>query len=329
MSVKFVRFTEGPSHRVVLGLCEAQIQEYVTLENEQLETLSEKAQEHLARLAVTAKQPITVQWYEPQVNKQNDGTMTACNYCARPLPERFAAPMPFTVGLVIDWITNIADRCGAAEIEAAEWYDKQVHYEQVHLGSVDDNACYAGLRALAEGKSYVIGPYGLVWALSTGAIARMNAIEIAQRQEAERITNEARQAAKCARREFVARVVETLGNESQKERFALRLLPMTEVGNELQRHVLGTWYDRLCEDENLEVMADPVQLSAGAFRIYKWFKAAVDATNLDLIGEITIRPVLGYTENRKIRLSLVEVRIADDPKHSDWACERLYYLDYA
>jgi hypothetical protein len=155
----------------------------------------------------------------------------------------------------------------------------------------------------------------------------MDAIETARRQEAERITNEARLAAKQARREFIARVVETLGIESQKERLALNLLPMSEVGNELQRHVLDTLYDRLCVDEDLELEVDPVKLSAGAFRVYKGFKAAVDAADLDLIGEITIRPVVGYTENRGARRLLCSVRITDDPAHSDWACERLYYLD--
>jgi hypothetical protein len=326
MPMKFVRFTAGPSHRVTLGLCEAQTQEYVTLENEQLETLSQEAQKHLARLAVTDKQPITVQWYEPRVDRQTGNTMVVVPYYGQPLPERFATP-PFTVELVIDWITNIAERCSAAEVEAAEWYDAQVRYEQTHLWCTDDNACHFGLKALSEGKSFTTGPYGVTWALSTASTVRMNAIELARRQEAERITNEARQAAKRARREFVARVVETLGSESQKERFALELLPMAEVGDELQRHVLGTWYDRLCKDEDLEVAIDPVRLPAGAFMVYKGFKAAVDAADLALIGEITIRPVYGYTNIREARRMLCEVRIADDPDHSDWACERLYYLD--
>jgi hypothetical protein len=328
MSVKFVRFTEGPSHRVALGLCEAQIQEYVTLENDQLEALPQEAQKHLARLTVTDKQPITVQWYEPRFNRQNDdNAMEMVAYCAQRLPERFAAPVPFTAKLVIDWITDIAERCSAAEVEAAEWYDAQVRYEQVPLWCKDDNACYAGLKALTEGKSFVPGPYGVTWALSTASIVRMNAIELARRQEAERITNEARQAAKQARREFVARVVETLGIESQKERLALNLLPMSEVGDELQRHVLGTWYDRLCADDDLELEVDPVKLPAGAFRVYKGFKAAVDAADLALIGEIAIYPVYGYGENRSARRLLCSVRITDDPAHSDWSCERLYYLD--
>jgi hypothetical protein len=328
--MKFVRFTAGPSHRVVLGLCEAQTQEYVTLENEQLETLSQEAQKHLARLAVTDKQPITVQWYEPRVNRQNDdNAMAVVAYCAQRLPERFAAPVPFTAELVIDWITNIAERCSAAEVEAAEWYDAQVRYEQTHLWCTDDNACHFGLKALSEGKSFTTGPYGVTWALSTASTVRMNAIETARRQEAERITNEARQAAKQARREFVAGVVEAIGDDSQKERLALNLLPMAEVGDLLQEHVLGTLCTHLCADGDLEVAVDPARLSAGAFRVYRLFTTAITEVNLEEIGEIeiTARPVYGYTNIREARRVLCEVRIADNSDHSDWACERLYYLD--
>lgn len=329
MSMKFVRFTRSPSHRAVLGLCEESIQEYATLENEQLETLPQAAQQHLARLAVTDKQPITVQWYAPIAHK---GTLSAVvrvtDYRVNgDLPARFASPVQLTTEIIIEWIEDLTDRCAAAELEAADWYAQQVHAEQSRLASTPDSACYFGLKALTEGKSFVVGPHGLVWSLSSGAIARMNAIELARRQEVERITNEARQAAKQARRAFVARVVEALGIESQKERLALNLLPMSEVGDELQRHVLGTRYDRLCTDDDLEIEVDPVKLPAGAFRVYKGFKAAVDAADLTLIDEITIRPVYGYVENRSARRLLVEVRIADDPAHSDWACERLYYLD--
>jgi hypothetical protein len=327
--MKFVRFTEGPSHRVALGLCEAQTQEYVILENDQLEALLESAQKHLARLAVTDKRPITVQWYEPRVTRQSGNMMAVVDYFAQPLPERFAAPVSLTPELVIDWITNIAERCSAAEVEAAKWYDEQVHYEQVHLQTADDNACYVGLKALSEGKSFVTGPYGVTWTLSTAAMARMNAIELTRSQEAERITNEARQAAKRARREFVVDMVSVLGNASQKERLALHLLPMAEVGDLLQEHVLGTLCTHLCTDNDLEVAVDPARLSAGAFRIYRLFTTAITEANLEEIGEIeiTARPVYGYTGNREARRMLCEVRIADNSNHSDWACERLYYLD--
>jgi hypothetical protein len=311
----------------VLGLCEESIQEYAVLENEHLETLSQSAQEHLARLAVTDRQPLTVQWYEPRVNRQNDdNAMAVVAYCAQRLPERFAAPV-FTVELVIDWIMNLADRCSAAELEATEWYDAQVRHEQVHLQTADDTVCHFGLKALSEGKSFVTGPYGVTWTLSTAAMARMNAIEVARRQEAERITNEARLAAKQARRGFVARVVDLIGNESHKDRLALNLLPMAEVGQLLQVSVFGSLCVRLCEDEDLELSVDPARLPAGSFEIFKLFKAAVDKADLTLIGEITIRPVVGYTNSRTQRHLLCEVRITDDPAHSDWSCERLYYLD--
>jgi hypothetical protein len=313
----------------VLGLCEESIQEYAVLENEHLETLSQSAQEHLARLAVTDKQPITVQWYVPVAHR---GTLNAVvrvtDYRVNgDLPARFASPVQLTAELVVEWIEDLTDRCAAAELEAADWYAQQVHAEQSRLTSTPDSACYFGLKALTEGKSFVVGPHGLVWSLSSGAIARMDAIETARRQEAERVANEARQAAKIARREFVARVVDLIGNESHKDRLALNLLPMVEVGQLLQVSVFGSLCARLCEDEDLELSADPARLPAGYFEIFKLFKAAVDKADLTLIGEITIRSVVGYTNSRTQRHLLCEVRIADDPAQSDWSCEALYYLD--
>jgi hypothetical protein len=326
MSMNFVRFTDGPKARVALGLCPAQSQEYATLENEQLEALSQGAQEHLARLVVADKPPITVQWYIPKIAQFTHGFFT--DYYVRcDLPPNFAAPVPFTVELVVEWLEDLSRRCAVAELEAAEWHAAQVHAEQVHLQCADDDSCHFGLKALSEGKSYTVGPYGVTWALSTAATVRMDAIDRYRRQEVERVANEARIAAKCARRAFVDKVVSILGNESHKERLALNLLPMAEVGQLLQVSVFGSLHDRLCEDEDLESSTDPARLPAGSFEIFKLFKAAVDKADLTLIGEITIRPVVGYTNNRTQRHLLCEVRIADDPAQSDWSCEALYYLD--
>ena len=326
MSMQLVRFTDGPKARVALGLCPAQSQEYVVLENEQLEALSPGAQEHLARLVVVDKPPITVQWYEPRVERQTDNTMAVFNYRGEPLPERYAAPVPLTAELVIDWIENLADRCTAAELEAAEWYAQHARIERVHLQCADDNACYRGLRALTEGQSYTVGPYGVTWALSTAANVRMDAIDRYRRQEVERVAKEARVAEKRARRAFVAKVVSTLGDENQKERLALDLLPMEEVGELLQVHVLGA-LTKHTVDQDLEVTTDPVRLHAKAFELFKLFKLAIDKADLSLVGEITVRPVYGREEHDNQKHLCCEVRIADDPAQSNWSCEELYYLD--
>jgi hypothetical protein len=327
--LEFVRFTNNPTHKVVLGLAPSQTIDRITLSVATIESLSEAAQKCLSRLRVTDKQPIVIQWYEPVAHMGTlDPVVRVTDYrVSGDLPERFAAPVPLTTELVVEWLEDLTDRCATAELEAADWYATQVHAEQSRLTSAPDSACYFGLKALSEGKSFVVGPYGLTWSLSSVATARMDAIETARRQEVERVANEARAEAKRARRAFVARVVDLIGNDSHKERLALDLLPMAEVGQLLQVSVFGSLHDRLCKDEDLESSADPARLPAGSFEIFKLFKAAVDKADLTLIGEITIRPVVGYTNNRTQRHLLCEVRIADDPAQSDWSCEALYYLD--
>jgi hypothetical protein len=329
--LKFVRITENPAHKVVLGLLPRLTVEEIELNNDQLARLAESEQATLARL-VALDNPVTIQGYEPIASTGvNDGIPIALvrSYRAVALAEKFEGPL--TVDLVINWVRDLADRAYQAEVIASTWLADMAHVEWQACQLTDD-PCYLALCDLKQGRSYIVGPYSTTWGLSSGALARMDRIETDRRIAADKINAAAKEARKRARADFVARVVAEIGDDNQKERLALDLLPMAEVEIMLHRNVLGTLYSRLCEDEELQVVTEAARLPAGAFTVFKLFKSAVDAADLQLIGEIKICPVVGYEGAieegaRGARRLLCEVRIADDPKHSDWSSEAVYYLD--
>lgn len=337
MSIEVVRITNNPVHKVVIGLLPPQTIERVTLKNEALEALSPAAQEHVARLLANGGSPLVFQWYEPRpcrVSSAGDPAVFATRaYVSSELPARLASPVPFTVDLVVEWIENLTFEATSREQEAADWYATMNRAEYCHLQSTDEGACYAGLQALTEnGRNYVNGPYGVTWGLSSDGMARMIRIEADRRIESDKRNATAKEQRKARRAEFVLAIVEMLGSENQKERFAEDLLPMCEVEIMLHEHVLNSCYSRLCEDEDLEVTQEAARLPAGAFEVLKMFRARVDMADLSLVGSVKCTPVVGYErpeefEGRGNRRLLVEVQISDDPKHSDWSSTALYYLD--
>lgn len=329
--LKFVRITENPAHKVVLGLLPRLTTEEIELTDEQLGRLAECEQACLARIVQADKPPVTIQGYEPIARPTNQNTALVRDYRVVALAERFSPPNPLTADLVIEWVRDLFARSFEAECVATTWITCQV-LEECKACQLADDLCYAALHDLAQGKSFVSGPFNVTWGLSSGALARMDRIETDRRLAADKINAAAKEARKRARAEFVARVVAEIGDDNQRERLSLDLLPMAEVEIMLHRSVLGTLYSRLCEDEELQVVTEAARLPAGAFTVFKLFKAAVDTADLQLIGEISVRPVVGYEgaieeEARGERRLLCEVRIADDPKHSDWSSEAVYYLD--
>jgi hypothetical protein len=332
MSIEVVRITDNPAYRVRLGLDPAQTIERITLDNETIGQLPTSAQEHLARLFERDGSPLVMQWYSPHPMRTVDGEFVTRAYATSPLPPKLSPPVPLTADLVVGWIVNLAEQATAYEIEAAEWHDRMCRAEFLILQAENDADCHAALTALGGGHNFVTGPHGIVWSLSSDAMTRLHQIETDRRLAADRLNLAAKETRKARRAEFVLAVVELLGDENQKERFERELLPMHEVEIMLHKHVLGSLYSRLCEDEDLEVANEAARLPGGAFTVFKLFQAAVDAADLTLIGEIGIRPVVGYEgvieeEARGDRRLLVNVRIADDPKHSDWSSEAVYYLD--
>jgi hypothetical protein len=354
MSIEVVRITDNPAYRVRLGLDPAQTIERITLDNGTIASLPVDAQKHLARLFERNGSPLVMQWYDPiparvslGITDERNGSQplifsTVC-YDASALPVRLAAPTPFTVDLVVEWLEDLASEARKREEEVTDWFKSMCHTEYSILQSTDQDACFAGLTALTEGHNYVYGPYGAKWWLSEEGTARLIRIEADRRIASEAINKAAKEARKKQRADFVAGVVAVLGSDSQKERLGLGLLPMHEIEILLHEHVLNGAYKRLCEDENLEVAQEAVRLPAGAFEIFKIIKSHVDTAEIRWvndyghpypIGEIKICPVVGYEtsdnpefDSKGERRLLCEVRICDDPAHSDWSSEAVYYLD--
>jgi hypothetical protein len=343
MSIEVVRITDNPAYRVRLGLDPAQTIERIVLGNETIASLPVDAQKHLARLFERDGSPLVMQWYFPRPMRTVDGEFTTRAYVAGGLPDKLLPPVPLTADLVVGWIINLAEQATACELEAAKWYDCMCHAEFKILETENDADCYAALIALGGGHNFVTGPHGIVWSLSSEAMTRLHQIETDRRLAADRLNLAAKETRKARRAEFVLAVVELLGSDSQKERLDLGLLPMHEVEILLHEHVLNGAYKRLCEDENLEVVQEAVRLPAGAFEIFKIIKSHVDTAEIRWvndyghpypIGEIKICPVVGYEtsddpefDSKGERRLLCEVRICDDPAHSDWSSEAVYYLD--